>query len=141
MISRATDGFEGVFLEVLRDNVDRLGRDVRGFEMRDPTDAAVVGSCSEVAAVAACCVTFSLAGRGFTYADTGKFTHVSGGSEDGGSEPILGLKGVRKGDLNGFWSVFVASFNRRRLACGVDIFAVSVTLVATRTDCACRKAE
>lgn len=46
----------------------------------------------------------------------------SGGSEDGGSDPILGLRGVRNGDLNGLFSVFAASFSRRRLACGVDIF-------------------
>ena len=26
----------------------------------------------------------------------------SGGSEEGGSSPMLGFKGVRKGDLNGF---------------------------------------
>jgi hypothetical protein len=37
---------------------------------------------------------------------------------------MLGFNGVRNGDLNGFWSVFVASFSRRRFACGVDIFAV-----------------
>lgn len=46
---------------------------------------------------------------------------VSGGSEDGGSEPMLGLTGVRKGDLNGFFKVVEASFSLRRLACGVDI--------------------
>lgn len=45
----------------------------------------------------------------------------SGGSDDGGSEPTLGLSGVRKGDLNGFFNVLVASFSLRRLACGVDI--------------------
>jgi hypothetical protein len=41
---------------------------------------------------------------------------------------MLGFNGVRKGDLNGFWSVFVASFSRRRFACGVDIFAAVVAL-------------
>jgi len=34
---------------------------------------------------------------------------------------MLGLNGVRKGDLNGFFNVLVASFSLRRLACGVDI--------------------
>jgi len=53
---------------------------------------------------------------------------VSGGSEDGGSEPMLGFSGVRKGDLNGLCSVLAASFSRRRFACGVDIFAVVIAL-------------
>lgn len=34
---------------------------------------------------------------------------------------VWGFNGVRKGDLNGLRSVFEASFNRRRLACGDDI--------------------
>jgi hypothetical protein len=55
---------------------------------------------------------------------------TSGGSEEGGSEPMLGRSGVRKGDLNGFLSVFVASFSRRRLACGVDILVCAVALDA-----------
>jgi hypothetical protein len=41
---------------------------------------------------------------------------------------MLGLSGVRKGDLNGFCSVLVASFSRRRFACGVDIFAAGSAL-------------
>lgn len=53
----------------------------------------------------------------------------SGGSEEGGSSPMLGFNGVRKGDLNGFWSVLVASFSRRRLACGVDILSTGLALV------------
>lgn len=53
---------------------------------------------------------------------------ASGGSEKGGSEPMLGLSGVRKGDLNGFFKVFVASFTLRRLACGVDILACAAAL-------------
>ena len=53
---------------------------------------------------------------------------TSGGSEEGGSEPMLGRSGVRKGDLNGFLSVFVASFSRRRLACGVDILTCAAAL-------------
>lgn len=55
---------------------------------------------------------------------------TSGGSEEGGSEPILGLSGVRNGDLNGFLSVLEASFSLRRLACGVDILACAAALGA-----------
>lgn len=50
-------------------------------------------------------------------------TFGSEGSDEGGSEPMSGFTGVRKGDLNGLWSVLAASFSRRRLACGVGIFA------------------
>jgi hypothetical protein len=42
---------------------------------------------------------------------------------------MLGFNGVRKGDLKGFWSVLVASFNRRRFACGVAIFVTVGALV------------
>ena len=42
---------------------------------------------------------------------------------------MLGRSGVRKGDLNGFLSVFVASFSLRRLACGVDIVTHAAALV------------
>lgn len=49
---------------------------------------------------------------------------------------MLGFSGVRKGDLNGLSSVLFASFNRRRLACGVDIFAVVVALGSDRDDVA-----
>jgi hypothetical protein len=60
----------------------------------------------------------------------------SGGSEDGGSSPMLGFKGVRNGDLNGFWSVLVASFSRRRFACGVAIFVTVDALVPAVLDVA-----
>lgn len=60
---------------------------------------------------------------------------ISGGSDDWGSEPKLGFSGVRKGDLNGFWSVFVASFNRRRLACGVDMLARRVASGTSHAYC------
>jgi hypothetical protein len=43
-----------------------------------------------------------------------------------------GRNGVRNGDLNGLLSVFVASFSRRRFACGVDIFAHTAALVCSR---------
>ena len=44
---------------------------------------------------------------------------------------MLGFKGVRNGDLNGFWSVLVASFSRRRFACGVRIPPSRVSAYAT----------
>jgi hypothetical protein len=53
---------------------------------------------------------------------------MSGGSEDGGSEPKLCFSGVRKGDLKGLWSVLVASLSRRRFASGVDMLAVVCAL-------------
>lgn len=58
---------------------------------------------------------------------------TSGGSEDGGSEPMLGLSGVRKGDLNGFFKVFAASFSLRRLACGVDMLDGAAALGVIRS--------
>ena len=73
-----------------------------------PLPAEAVGLSRMVA-----CSNVSLVGPG-----------IPDGSEDGGSSPMLGFNGVRKGDLNGLWSVLVASFNRRRFACGVDIFAI-----------------
>jgi hypothetical protein len=76
--------------------------------------------CVEFAALVVMLLMFEAAGTGVC---------ISGGSEDGGSSPMLGFSGVRKGDLNGFLSVFVASFSRRRFACGVDIFAGAGALV------------
>lgn len=43
---------------------------------------------------------------------------------------VLAFSGVRNGDLNGLCSVLVASFSRRRLACGVDMAAALQTLTA-----------
>ncbi len=57
---------------------------------------------------------------------------TSGGSDEGGSEPMFGLSGVRKGDLNGFLKVLEASFSLRRLACGVDILACTAALGSVR---------
>jgi hypothetical protein len=54
---------------------------------------------------------------------------MSGGSEDGGSEPKPGFNGVRNGDLKGLESVFALSFSRRRFACGVDMFGCAVSFV------------
>jgi hypothetical protein len=54
---------------------------------------------------------------------------VSGGSDEGGSlEGEACFNGVRNGDLNGLFRVLLASFIRRRFACGVYIFAGTVTL-------------
>lgn len=48
---------------------------------------------------------------------------TSSGSNEGRLDALglAGLSGVRKGDLNGLWSVLLASLRRRRFACGVDI--------------------
>jgi len=137
MISRATEGFDGAFFDATRDGVDRFGRETRGFETRGVTlDVAVIlGGCIEAVQVAACCAPLSagavLAGAIVVLGLSSAGVWISGGSEDGGSSPMLGFNGVRNGDLNGFWSVFVASFSRRRFACGVDIFAGVWALVAT----------
>jgi hypothetical protein len=136
MISRANDGFEGVFFETVREGVEKLGRDASGFEARGLEGPGVAGVCSEAAVAAGCCSPL-LAGcvgvvanvevaNELKAAGTGVYT--SGGSEDGGSSPMLGFSGVRKGDLNGFLSVLIASFSRRRFACGVDIFAAGGAL-------------
>ena len=109
MISRATDGFDGVFFETTRDGVDVLGREMRGFEMRGfpLEDAGVDGGCKEATEVVACCASLT-AGAALLAAVivvSGVFSAglcISGGSEDGGSSPILGFNGVRNGDLNGF---------------------------------------
>jgi hypothetical protein len=54
---------------------------------------------------------------------------VSGGSDEGGSlEGDACFRGVRNGDLNGLCKVLLASFIRRRFACGVNIFAGAVSL-------------
>lgn len=53
---------------------------------------------------------------------------VSGVSGPCGSESVVGLSGVRKGDLNGFFKVLVASFSLRRLACGVNILTRAAAL-------------
>jgi hypothetical protein len=130
MISRATEGLDGVFFGTTRDCVDRIGCETRDFETRGTTldVAGVWGGCMEAAQVVARCASLSAAAvvlvagvlvRGVFSAEV----CTSGGSEDGGSSPMLGFNGVRNGDLNGFWSVFVASFSRRRFACGVGIFA------------------
>lgn len=37
MISRATEGFDGVFFDATRDDVDVFGREISGFERRGLT--------------------------------------------------------------------------------------------------------
>jgi hypothetical protein len=71
-------------------------------------------------------VSASKAGGVTTQAGTGISSLIDrfGASEDGVSlDDARGFNGVRKGDLKGLWSVFLASFNRRRLACGVDMIS------------------
>jgi hypothetical protein len=140
IISRAREGFEGIFFGKTREGVCKFGRDTSGFELRVLEGAGVAGGCLEGATVAGCCspslasctgkvalpvivVEFEAAGAGVC---------SSGGSEDGGSSPMLAFSGVRKGDLNGFLSVFVASFSRRRFAVGVDICAAVGALGSAR---------
>jgi hypothetical protein len=56
---------------------------------------------------------------------------TSTGSDEGGSLEFWGVSrfnGVRKGDLKGLWSVFDASFSRRRFACGVSMFSANCAL-------------
>jgi hypothetical protein len=115
MISRVREALTGTFFVALREGVAKLGREGSGFEGRGLEGAGVAGCLVDAAFVVG-----YTSGASF---DVTPGVPISGGSEDGGSEPKPGLKGVRKGDLNGFCSVFVASFNRRRFACGVDIFA------------------
>lgn len=101
-----------------REGVEVLGRGANGLTKRGCASAGVVATAfgcacalrAAVGAVVECVYEVDCAG-----------VLISGGSEEGGSEPILGLSGVRKGDLNGFLKVSEASFSLRRLACGVDI--------------------
>lgn len=122
------DGLDDVFLGGTREGVKRLVRDgsCRGAAGR--LAACAMGGLSAVDRREGDSLLLRLATEGAKCA--GVFTSVLGsaGSEEGGSEPIPGLNGVRKGDLNGLCSVLAASFSRRRLACGVDISACTETL-------------
>ena len=136
MISRASEGFEGVFFETVREGVEKFGRDASGFEARGLEGTGVARVSSEGAVVAACCPPLLAYCIGVVanvevaneLEAAGAGVCTSGGSEDGGSSPMLGFNGVRKGDLKGFLSVLAASFSRRRFACGVDIFAAGGAL-------------
>lgn len=109
------------FFEEDRAGVEVLGRGANGLTKRGCASAGVVATAAAafgcpcalraaVGAVVECAYEADCAG-----------VLISGGSEEGGSEPMLGLSGVRKGDLNGLLKVSEASFSLRRLACGVDI--------------------
>lgn len=52
---------------------------------------------------------------------TRSMTTSEEGDSDGFVLVLVGLSGVRKGDLKGLWSVLEASFRRRRFERGVDI--------------------
>ena len=118
MISLVRAGFVGTFFSCILDGVKKLGRVGSGFEAGGRVGAGVVRDGAAEAAeslfVLFDCITATDFG-----VSAGAW--ISGGSEDGGSEPKLGLKGVRNGDLNGLLRVFAASFSRRRFTCGVDI--------------------
>ena len=134
------EGFEGVFFGATREGVEKFGRDTRGFEMRGLEATGVPGTWLETVVLVDCCrslplETSSLVASSAAFGVIGAEAWTSGGSDDGGSSPMLGFNGVRKGDLNGFWSVFVASFNRRRFACGVDIFAAFGALECSGITC------
>jgi hypothetical protein len=109
MISRVRLGFEGVFFGSDRVGVGKFGRGIKGFATLATRGLGVPGAV-----------------RGVVIPDDAGVPN-SGGSEDGGSELGGALRGVRKGDLNGLWSVLFASLRRRRLACGVDIPAAICT--------------
>lgn len=132
------DGFDGVFLGKDRARDKEPGCDVRVSDSPGPECAGVRGGCLASSDELGGCSTLVIAATFAT--DTGNVLCmlISGGSEDGGSETVLGFNGVRKGDLNGLWRVFAASFSRRRLACGVDIFVgtliVGIFKVQMRSD-------
>ena len=119
------DALTGAFLAAVREGVAKLGREGRGFEARGSEGAGAegcLGGAKEPSPFVVAC------GEGASIG-IAVYVPISGGSEDGGSEPKPGLNGVRNGDLNGFCSVLVASFSRRRFACGVDMFAYTVALI------------
>lgn len=113
---------EGVFFENDREGVEGFGSDTNGLEIHAP------GGRLGCAGVRTACLSLSRAGFNTGSAAVGAGVERSGGSDDGGSELGAGFDGVLNGDLNGLWSVFVASFSRRRLACGVDILTFAVAL-------------
>lgn len=134
IISRAAEGLEGVLLDASRKGVAEFDRDTRVFGTLDAAGLCVGATFPEADVVAFCSALFveraELAPTELSPDLSFVHDSVSGGSEDGGSSPMLGFNGVRKGDLNGFCSVFAASFSRRRFACGVDISATLPTFVS-----------
>jgi hypothetical protein len=119
------DGFDGVFFGADREGVAKLVRAVSGLVKRGCGGAGVIATAFGGTGAL---VWISGTVSGVRYGAERAGVLTSGGSEDGGSEPMLGLSGVRKGDLNGFFSVFVASFSLRRLACGVDMLVCAAAL-------------
>lgn len=120
MSSRVRDGFDRVFFGAGREGVDKLVRAAIGLVKQGCEGAGVIatdfGGAAALAGVAGAVL-------GVTYG-----TNCADVLTSGGSEPMFGLSGVRKGDLNGFFNVFVASFSLRRLTCGVDILGCAAAL-------------
>lgn len=121
MISRVRAGFAGGFFDIVFEGVNDAGRRCGGFTVRGLEVAGVDVGCSAGVVAADACPCLAREGCAMETLGGTAIVPSSGGSEDGGSEPMLGFRGVRNGDLNGLLSVFAASFSRRRLACGVDI--------------------
>jgi hypothetical protein len=90
----------GAFFVRPREGVERLGREGSGFEARGKRRAGadVAGEGLERTTDASL---FAGTRGGTICEDVAIGVPISGGSEDGGSEPMPGFKGVRKGDLNG----------------------------------------
>lgn len=122
MISRVMDGFDGIFFDSDRESAVESERDARVFDSRGSEGTGADGVCWTTADVEVGCSSLVIAMRFDLCTGTDASFCIPEGSKDGVPETVLGFNGVRKGDLNGFWSVFAASFSRRRLACGVDIF-------------------
>jgi hypothetical protein len=128
MISRVRAGFVGALLDKVLEGVKELGRVGGGCERRGRHGAGAARGFSTCAGDAS---EWSFAAA-FMCVVIGVW--ISGGSDEGGSEPKPGFNGVRNGDLNGLESVFTLSFSRRRFACGVDIFDCAVSFVSYRSD-------
>jgi hypothetical protein len=121
------EALAGNFFVGAREGVAKLGREGSGFGARSLEGTGVAGCVVDVVE----CLVSVVEWKGAPCIDCETGVPASGGSEEGGSVPMPGLTGVRNGDLNGFWSVLVASFSRRRLTFGVDMFAGRVALGAS----------
>lgn len=123
------EDFDGIFFAAGREGVDRLVRAATGLAERGCKGASVVATAFGGAGGLVW-----VAGAVLRVVYSAEYAQMltSGGSEDGGSEPMFGLSGVRKGDLNGFFKVLAASFSLRRLACGVDILDGAAALRVLR---------
>lgn len=106
IISRATEGLETVFLDPSREGVDSFERDTGGFDTVNVEGPGFDATVAEHVAVMAGCSPLLMEAIGLARMVVGSDvllvgTGISGESEDGGSSPMLGFNGVRKGDLNG----------------------------------------